>query len=106
MSTYIFVWNPKIWDWYYIEDSIKQIEKSGKTEERWGCGNTKSIKAGDRVFLVKLGTNPKGIIASGYATTEPYLTKHFKRDNREMNCVSIDFEILLNPDKDPILTID
>ena len=51
MNTHIFVWNPKIWDWYYIEDSIKQIEQSGKTEERWGCGNTKSIKAGDRVIL-------------------------------------------------------
>jgi 5-methylcytosine-specific restriction protein A len=106
MNTFIFVWNPKIWDWYYIEDSIKQIEQSGKTEERWGCGNNKSIKPGDRVFLVKLGTNPKGIIASGYTTTAPYLTKHFKRDNKGMNCVSIDFEVLLNPDKEPILLLD
>jgi 5-methylcytosine-specific restriction protein A len=106
MNTYIFIWNPKVFDWHDLEDSIDRVDYSGKTEETWGCGNTKSIMPGDRAFLVKLGTQPKGIIASGYIESAPFLTKHFKRGKKVMNCVNIEFEVLLNPEKDPILSID
>jgi hypothetical protein len=64
MNTYIFVWNPEIWDWYCMEDGIRQIEQSGKTEERWGSGNTKSTRPGGRV--VKLGTNSQSSAVTLY----------------------------------------
>lgn len=106
MNTYLFVWNPKRWSWDTLEDDIDQVNKTGKTKERWSCGNTKSIQVGDRIFLVKLGTEPKGIIAAGFATTTPFPAKHWSGENRQALYIDIDFEILLNPDKEPILTLD
>ncbi|MDY0081955.1 MAG: HNH endonuclease [Ignavibacteriaceae bacterium] len=105
-DAYLFVWNPKLWNWETLEDNIEQVEKTGKTKERWSCGNTKSIQAGDRIFLVKLGTEPKGIIAAGFATTTPLREKHWAGENREALYIDIDFEVLLNPDKEPILSLD
>src|SRR5687767_8636905 len=106
MNTYLFIWNPQRWDWYYIEESIKEVRQTGKTEERWSCGNTKSIRAGDRFFLMKLGTEPKGIIAAGYVKSNIFLAKHWSGSNKEMNCVLLDFDVLLNPDKEPILSLE
>ncbi len=105
MSTYLFVWNPKRWAWDDIEQNIRQIDKTGKCSERWSCGDTKSIKPGDRIFLVKVGTEPKGIIAAGFATTTPFPERHWSGENKEAFYIDIDFEVLLNPDEEPILTL-
>lgn len=106
MNTYLIVWNPKRWPWDYIEESIEQVEKFGKCSERWSCGNNKSIKPGDRIFLVKVGTEPKGIIGSGFSTTVPFTAQHWSGKNKEAYYIDIDFEVLLNPIEEPILTLD
>ncbi len=105
-NSYLFVWNPKRWDWENLEDDIEQVELTGKTKNRWSCGNTKSIQVGDRIFLVKLGTEPKGIIAAGFATTTPFEEKHWTGENRQALYIDIDFDVLLNSEKEPILTLD
>jgi 5-methylcytosine-specific restriction protein A len=105
-NTYLFVWNPKNWGWDYIERSIAEIDAKGKTVERWSCGNTRIIKPNDRIFLVKVGTEPKGIVASGTVISFPFLDKHWEDASKEIHCVNLALDILLNPDKEPILTID
>ena len=105
-NTFLFVWNPKRWDWDYIEDSIKEVEQNGKTIERWSCGNTKAIKPNDRVFLIKVGTEPKGIIAAGVVTSLPFLAQHWSGEDKLIHCIEIEFDVLLNPETDKILTID
>jgi 5-methylcytosine-specific restriction protein A len=105
-NTYLFVWNPKRWPWKTLEQDIEQVDLTGKCTQRWSCGNTKSIQPGDRVFLVKLGTEPKGIIGAGFATTEPFPESHWSGENKEAFYIDIDFEVLLNPDKEPIITLD
>lgn len=37
----------------------------------WSCGNTKRIKVGDKAYLVRSGSNPTGIIASGQVVATP-----------------------------------
>jgi 5-methylcytosine-specific restriction protein A len=106
MTTYLFVWNPKRWRWDTIEDDVEQVNKTGKTKERWSCGNNKSIQIGDRIFLVKLGTEPKGIIAAGFASITPFRERHWTGENKQALYIDIDFEVLLNPEKEPILTLD
>lgn len=49
----------------------------GKAFSKWTCGVNKSIKAGDRVFLIKLGLEPKGIVASGIAITDVFEGTHW-----------------------------
>ncbi|MCY7349119.1 MAG: EVE domain-containing protein [Cytophagaceae bacterium] len=106
MNTYLFVWNPKRWTWDDIEDDIQQVDIDGKCGVRWSCGNTKSIAPGDRMFLVKVGTEPKGIVAAGFVTTHPFPDKHWNGENKEAFYIQADLEVLLNPEEEPILTLD
>jgi len=106
MNTYLFAWNPKRWPWVNLEDAIAQVNKTGKHTARWSCGTTKSIRPGDRAFLIKIGTEPKGIIAAGFVVSSLIEDEHWGGENKSTFYVDIDFDVLLNPDKEPILTLD
>lgn len=100
MSAYLLVWNPKAWEWEDIDSEIEKVSKIGKFEKFWSCGVTKKIKPGDRLFLVKVGTQPKGIIAAGYATSNVIL------DEEGTLRVHGEFDTLLHPERDTILGMD
>jgi len=34
MKTFLFTWNPKKWNWTTLEQSINQIESTGRTTEK------------------------------------------------------------------------
>ncbi len=109
MTTYLLVWNPEKWQWTYIQDSIKEIEKNGFSSDSWSSGVTKSIKPNDRLFLMKLGsTYPKGIVASGWATSSVYEKKHWGKgaDTKSARYVDLDFDVILDPDVDEIFSLD
>lgn len=106
VNTFLFAWNPDKWNWTTLEQSIEQLQNSGKVTERWSCVSHKTIKPGDRAFLVRLGSEPRGIFAAGYVTSDPFLSKHWSGEDKDVYRVLIDFEVLLNPEKDPILTLD
>lgn len=106
MKTYLFVWNPRRWTWHDIENDIQQVDTDGKCAVRWSCGNTKCIMPGDRMFLMKVGTEPKGIVATGFVTTHPFLDRHWSEENKGAFYIQADLEVLLNPDEEPILTVD
>jgi 5-methylcytosine-specific restriction protein A len=82
------------------------VDLTGRCSQRWSCGNTKSIQPGDRIFLLKVGTEPKGIIAAGFATSTPFYERHWSGENKDTLYIDVDFEVLLNPDQEPILTVD
>jgi 5-methylcytosine-specific restriction protein A len=106
INTFLFAWNPDKWKWTTLEQSIEQLENSGKVTERWSCVSHKTIKPGDRAFLVRLGSEPRGIFAAGYVVSEPYLSKHWSGEDKDVYRVLIDFEVLLNPENESILTLD
>jgi|SRR5882724_10078670 len=106
MSTYLFVWNPDKWDWTTLEKAIEELHNSGKTTERWSVRSHKKIKLGDRAFLARVGSEPRGIFGAGYVASQPFLSRHWSGEDKDVQRVLIDFEVLLNPDKEPILTID
>ena len=66
---------------------------------------TKSIQSGDRIFLLRVGKEPKGIIGAGFAFTSPFPERHWSGENRDALYVEVDFEVLLNADKEPLLTV-
>ena len=49
MNTFLFAWNPNRWDWIDLEQTINHLETVGYVEKKWSCGNSKSIKKGDRI---------------------------------------------------------
>jgi 5-methylcytosine-specific restriction protein A len=113
MNTFLFAWNPNRWDWEDLRESIEHLEKVGYVERRWSCGNSKSIRKGDRVFLIRLGNEPRGIVGSGYAKSSYYVAPHWDgTENKTTNYIDIEFDILINPkenklfDKESLESID
>ena len=78
-------------------------------EDQWSCGNRKDIRPGDRLFLIRLGEEPRGIMGSGWATTSPFREAHWddKRAQRGdlANYVRLRFDTLLDPTVDEILPV-
>lgn len=109
-KTFLLTHNPKKWDWDNIDNAILELNNSGRCLESWSCGNSKKLQVGDRVFLVRLGAEPKGIYASGLIYDGVYKGLHWDSDKREKgeltNCVNVQFDILRNPIKDRILLIE
>lgn len=66
MSTYLLTWNPtKHYRWDDLEECIASLKRNSYLDYNWSCGVTKKIVRGDRVFLMRLGDEPRGIVASG-----------------------------------------
>ena len=108
MKTHLLSWNPDKWNWTDIEESIKELNQTGVYQDSWSCGTNKSIAPNDRLFLIRLGgKEPKGICASGYAISNVYEDIHWSGEpNKKANYIRFEFDVLLNPEKEEILSID
>ncbi len=85
---FLLGWNPnsKEWHWDY-EKVYSEIQNDKKPIVRWTIPERKELKVGMEVFVIKLGTAPKGIIAHGYIIEIPY--KHE---------IKIEFDSIQNAD--------
>ncbi|KAF5038127.1 HNH endonuclease [anaerobic digester metagenome] len=98
VPAFLFTWNPKKWSWNDLAESIDQLESVGYVERRWSCGQSKAIKKGDRIFLMRVGEEPKGIIGSGYAKSSYYVAARWDgTDGKTCHYIDIEFDIILNP---------
>ncbi len=108
MGTYLLTWNPARWhrteaEW---QEDIAQLaklgpEEFGRVEENasWSLGtNYKKIQRGDRLFLTRVGSEPRGIFASGHAASEPYEAPHWDEEEGHYSWyVILHWDTLLNP---------
>ncbi|MGQ0601584.1 MAG: HNH endonuclease [Anaerolineales bacterium] len=107
MATYLLTWNPTKWKWQTLEKQIDEIKRTGYSNDSWSCGVSKRILPGDRVFLMKLGKeSPKGIVASGWATSEFGYDKHWGQSNKTALYIDLRFDVLLNPNQHDIFARD
>lgn len=114
MKTWLFTWNPKRWLWddkYYGHLELKhQIAQVGRAFATWSCGRNRSIKTGDRIFLIRLGDEPRGIVASGIAATDVFEGPHWDRERMAKGDVCrrvyIEFDRILDVDNESVLFID
>lgn len=106
MKTFLFAWNPKKWNWTTLVQSIDQIEMTGRASEKWSVVSHKKIHPGDRAFLIRLGKEPKGIMGAGFVVSPVFLSPHWDDSDRLVNRVMIDFEVILNPEEEPLLSLD
>lgn len=103
MPAYLLIWNPARWPWKNLRECIALIEAQGYYDDSWGCGATRRIQPGDRVFLMKLGAEPRGIMASGRATSGVYQGEHWGGAERARGkrpfCINVRFDALLDPEQ-------
>ena len=105
MNTFLFAWNPKKYPWDDLAKAVKTCRKFGKYSDSWSCVSYRQVSPGDRAFLVRVGVPPRGIMGSGYITSDPYLAPHWRDEEKTTYRVNIDFDVLLAPDTEPILTL-
>jgi 5-methylcytosine-specific restriction protein A len=109
-DTYLLTWNPRNWPWNDLEEMVELTAEGRPVDDHWSCGNTKRIRTGDRLFLLRQGEEPRGIMAAGWATSETYEGPHWDEARRERGenalRVNLRYERILNPEVDEILTLD
>jgi hypothetical protein len=102
-KAYLFGWNPLKFKWADIDDDIKKLAATSKLEDNWSVISHKSIRPGDRAYIVRVGVEPKGIFASGTIASEAYPAF---RQGRHYYRITVSLDVLLNPQKEQILTLD
>lgn len=106
MKTWLFIWNPNNYKWddktYGYNELRNDISQLGYAYGKWSSGINKSIRKGDRVFLIRLGTKDRGIVASGYAETMVFEGTHWDEKRAETGKkarrIYIRFDKILNID--------
>ncbi len=108
-TTFLLLWNPNYFQFEEGEvvDNIATIEEYGVAFNRWSTGNTKKIQPGDRMFLLRLGVEPRGIVASGYAAADVTVSEHWdpeKQAEGMTTCfVEVQWDEMLDSEAEPIL---
>jgi 5-methylcytosine-specific restriction protein A len=107
MSTYLLTWSPKKWRWTDLSKRISEIKRKGYCVTDWSCGNNKSIAKGDRVFLLRQGEEPRGIVGAGRAESDSFEEVHWRKEKarvgRTTMYVMVRWDTLLNPEAESIL---
>jgi hypothetical protein len=105
MGTFLLTWNRTLSEeWGDREYEIDVTALGYRVNGRWSTGNSKSIEAGDRVFLLQQG-DVRGIVASGFATSSVSQKEHFHKPNEIANYVDIEWDCHV-ADEDMIPTED
>jgi hypothetical protein len=106
---YLITWNPKHSPW---EDMVQFVQKckSGSCDIlRWSCGNNKRILAGDKIFLMRLGVEPRGLLAYGTVVEGSYMDQHWDQSKSnaglKANFVKISIEKITYPGKEWFIPI-
>jgi len=103
-NTFLFSWNPIKFSWPEIGEQAELLRNGGKVEESWTCASHKKVKPGDRAFISIVGVKQRGLFASGYISSEPFIGRN--RKGNDAYRVMIDMDVLLDPFSESILTLD
>lgn len=95
-ASWLLAWNPKNYDWENVEEPFSldtmfsRIRSGGGYYDCWRCMSSK-IKCGDLLYIMKLGKEPKGIFAAGYAISDSYVDEDEVRVVDVLLTKAIDF---------------
>lgn len=103
---WLLTWNLENWDWENYKEICENTSDNNTYEEMWTCYSQKP-KIGDDVFLMKVGKEPRGIIAHGYVSKEAYEGDHFDPDKakngEKIRRINVKFDKILDYNSEQIL---
>lgn len=86
IPAYLLTWNPNKFPWKNLEETIQRIEDQGYADGQWSTGNRKDIIIGARVYLLRQGDEPRGLVGTGLITSEVFEDADW--DQEKMNNIS------------------
>ena len=78
MTAFLLIWSPRKWPWPELPDICAEVARRQALSlpmpvaDSWGCGFSRGLVPGDRVFIHRVAQEPKGLFASGWVTRAPY----------------------------------
>lgn len=97
-ETFLLAWNPKRFAWTTLDEQIRAVSAHGSADDRHSCGGVKSIPVGSRFFMIRLGIEPRGLIAAGRTISDVLEGPHWDADRAAQgdmaNFVNIRFDTL------------
>jgi hypothetical protein len=106
MTAFLLIWSPKKWPWPELPDVMKRVAAGEAVTDVWGCGFSRSILPGDRVFIHRVTLEPKGVFASGYVTRAPYEVPDATRKRGYRLCVDFVYDYLVDAHHEVVVTRD
>lgn len=89
--------------WRDLRRDIARVRRSGGLLTDWSCARSKQIRTGDRLFLLRQGVEPRGIVASGWAASDWYEGPGWRRAGVPCNYVDWRIDVLLDAERETIL---
>ncbi|GIG30215.1 hypothetical protein [Cellulomonas marina] len=104
MRTFLLTYNPRRWQVPADEwDALRSGTGRGETVPGdWSTGQRRDVDPGDRLFLLRQGSEPRGIVAAGWATSVPERAVLFDGTG-STHYVDLEWEVVLDLD-DPLPT--
>jgi 5-methylcytosine-specific restriction protein A len=104
MSSFLLTWNPDRFDSWDDLSWMLQHRRS-----QWSCGSRKTLPKGSRVYLLRQGSEPRGIVASGVTTRDVYSDTHWdparRKKRQRANYIDVGFDVVLGPDPAAFLPV-
>ena len=99
-DAWLLAWNPNSWEWEDLKEACELTRNGNVYNITWSCASN-SVKVGDRVYIIVLGTTENGIIASGHAISEQYEYEHWdeqkRADGKKNKGIDIELEYIIDP---------
>jgi len=96
--TFLLTWHPKRWRCTELQEALGDLASAGVVHDEWSVGNRTDLPVGSRLFLTRLGEDPKGLGVSGWSTSEPRKGPHWDPDRAAAGDLSprvqMDFDVL------------
>ena len=108
-KNWLLSWNPSRWTWDTLAADRAATISGEKAENRWRCSSSKP-REGDRVFLIRTGSSPKGVVAVGKVTRAPYEAEHWEQARADAGettrFVDVAFDSVRDAASDEIVSLE
>jgi hypothetical protein len=105
VATFLLTWNPAKVAWTDLARMARRVRRGERVRDRWSCARGKQIRRGDRLFMLRQGAEPRGLFASGRATTDWYEGPNWHGPGY-CHYVDLVYDVLLDPGRDLLLPRD
>lgn len=106
MTAFLLIWSPKKWPWPDLPEVAARVRAGEAVQDAWGCGFSRSILPGDRVFLHRVAQAPKGVFGSGYVTRAPYEVPDAGTKRGYRLCIDFVYDWLVDGHQDVVIARD
>jgi len=105
-GAWLMAWNPSNWPWESFQNDRYRIAQGENIIRRWSTSSGQP-QEGDTAYLVRLGSEPRGLIACGTIGSKVYEDRHYDPERaakgETIQVVDITLTDLRDPEVDPYI---